>query len=328
MTAEPPLYYGTNPNDAIANILTRAAARRLDPDAKDDRKLGLVVEGGAMRGVLSGGGAVALGHLGFHELFDEVYATSAGVMNVCYFLAHQGELGITVYYEDCTDRRFWSPRRFWKMLDVDYLFRDVVTQFKPLDIDAVLRSRSRLLLGVINAREGRGELLDTKAIKSPLLHALKAATAMPILYNRTVEVDGTPYVDGGLAIPFPLQQAIDRGCTDILVMLTRPPSYRSPEPTWKQKVLFRRLACGNKRKMSPLYNNHAEVAHAARQLAFGITKPNRAVNIVTISPDLPELIHRTTRDPQLLRQGAIDYGRKVLRVFGADELKWDLDPIR
>jgi len=328
MTTEPTLYYGTDPNAAIGHILTRAEARRLDPYAKDERKIGLVVEGGAMRGVLSGGGAVALGHLGFHELFDEVYATSAGVMNVCYFLARQGELGIRVYYEDCTDRRFWSPRRFWKMLDVDYLFRDVVMQVKPLDIDAVLRSPSRLLVGVINAREGRGELLDTKAIKSPLVNALKAATAMPILYNRTVEVDGTPYVDGGLAIPFPLKQAIDRGCTDILVLLTRPPSYRSPEPTWRQKALFRRLACGNKAKMSLLYNHHAEVAIAARQLALGISKPDRPVNIVTICPELPELIHRTTRDPQLLRQGAVNYGRKVLRVFGADDQKWDLDPIR
>jgi predicted patatin/cPLA2 family phospholipase len=328
MSAGPPLYYGTNPDAAIHHIQTRAAARMLDPSARDERKLGLAVEGGSMRGVLSGGGAVALSHLGFNGLFDEVYATSAGVMNVAYFLSRQAELGITVYYEDIADRRFWSPRRFWKMLDVDYLFRDVVTRQKPLDIEAVLRSPTRLMVAAINARVGEGALLDTRTTKTPLLQVLKAATAMPILYNRTVEVDGTPYVDGGLAIPFPLKQAIDRGCTDILVLLTRPPSYRSPEPTRNQRFLFRRLVRGNKAKMGLLYDHHPEVANAYRDLALGTSKPDRPVNIVTVCPELPELIHRTTRDPEALRAAAVDFGRKVLRAFNADAEAWTLDAVK
>ena len=54
-----------------------------------------------MRGVLSGGGAVALSHLGFNELFDEVYATSAGVMNVSYFLRGRRSLASRFTTKTC-----------------------------------------------------------------------------------------------------------------------------------------------------------------------------------------------------------------------------------
>jgi predicted patatin/cPLA2 family phospholipase len=328
MSATAPLYHGLNPETAIAHIQERAAARRQDPQARDRRKIALVVEGGSMRGVLSGGGMVALGHLGFSDLFDEVYATSAGVMNASYMLARQAELGITAYYESLMDRRFWSPRRFWKMLDVDYVFRDVVTRQKPLDTAAVLRSPSRLLVAAIDVHAGKGILLDTRATNSPLLDVLKAATAMPIMYNRTVAINGLACVDGGLAIPFPLKEAIERGCTDVLVLLTRPPGFRAPEPTWYERALFRRLIPGNKEKMSQLFADHPAVAHAARQLALGISKPERAVNIVTVCATVPEVVQRTTQAPVVLWQAATDYGRRVLRVFEAKETEWELGPIK
>ena len=52
-----------------------------------DTKLGLVVEGGGMRGVISGGALIALERLGLTSAFDEVYGESAGAINACYFLA-------------------------------------------------------------------------------------------------------------------------------------------------------------------------------------------------------------------------------------------------
>lgn len=327
MSASAPLYCGLNPDAAIAHIQERAAARRQNALAKDQRKIALVMEGGSMRGVISGGGAAALERLGFNDIFDEVYGTSAGVLNASYLLAHKAELGVTVYYKCLTDRRFWSPRRFWKMLDIDFLFHDVMTRQIPLDTEAILRSPSRLLAATIDVHSGKGLLLDTKSTNTPLLDMLKASVAVPIMYNRTVNVNGVACVDGCFAIPFPLKEAIERGCTDILVMLTRPPEYRSPEPTWYQRAVFRRLIPGNKKKMSQLFADHPAIADAARQLALGITKPERDVNIVTICPSGPETVQRTTQAPVILRQAGIDYGRRVLKVFGSKMLEWELEPI-
>ena len=51
--------------------------------------MGLVVQGGGMRGVVSGGGLTALHDLGMRDLFDATYGSSAGAMNLTYFLAGQ-----------------------------------------------------------------------------------------------------------------------------------------------------------------------------------------------------------------------------------------------
>src|SRR5437764_7370914 len=106
----PPLY-GVHPSAVIATIRARAHHLNKGERRADGRKLGLVIEGGAMRSVYSAGGAVALAHLGFSQIFDEVYATSAGVMNASYFLSNQPLVGITVYYDSCTSHLFMNPLR-------------------------------------------------------------------------------------------------------------------------------------------------------------------------------------------------------------------------
>ncbi len=88
-----PLVHGVRPQAVVEAIKARAANSRAGDPRDDGRKLGLVIEGGGMRGVTSGGGAVALGHLGFTDLFDEVYATSAGAMNAAYFARASGRIG-------------------------------------------------------------------------------------------------------------------------------------------------------------------------------------------------------------------------------------------
>jgi predicted patatin/cPLA2 family phospholipase len=321
--ANSPLH-GVNPLSVISAIKARAEKWAKGERAPDGRKLGLVIEGGAMRSVYSAGGAVALAHLGFHELFDEVYATSAGVMNASYFLSNQPFVGITVYYDSCTSRLFMNPFRLWKVLDIDYLFDQVVANDKPLDVARVLSSPSKFFVALIDKTTGKGTLVEKQESRTPLLRVLKAATSMPVFYNRTVEVDGRPCMDGGLAIPFPLEQAMANGCTDLLVLLTRPADYRCPAPGWRSRRLFDLICARGNAGVSHAYAAHHETSRAARDLAFGRVPTPPGVNIATICTERPELIGRTTADPFALRQAALDYGRKTLRLFGADDSAWDL----
>ena len=142
VAAAPPLLHGVNPAAVVSALRERASPQRAGDSPRDNKKIALVIEGGGMRGVYSGGGAVALSHLGLAGTFDAVYATSAGVMNAAYFLSQQPLLGIRVYYEDLASRRFYSPLRPWKVLDVDYVFDHVVTVSKRLDVARVLASPS------------------------------------------------------------------------------------------------------------------------------------------------------------------------------------------
>ena len=81
--------------------------------AHDTMKIGLAVEGGGMKGVVSAGACGELLRLGMYDCFDAVYGSSAGAMNLTYYLAKQPE-GVNAYQEDLVDGRFLDLRRLPK----------------------------------------------------------------------------------------------------------------------------------------------------------------------------------------------------------------------
>src|SRR5207244_6580405 len=109
----------------------------------DGRKVALIVEGGAMRGVISCAALMGLEELGMTEVFDEVYGASAGAVNAAYFLARQAAYATTIYYQKINNTRF--IRRLWqrKIVDIDGLFDSIIAGKQPLRIDGVLCSRSQ-----------------------------------------------------------------------------------------------------------------------------------------------------------------------------------------
>jgi predicted patatin/cPLA2 family phospholipase len=310
--------------DAIKQRYRQHKAGRHEPDG---RKLALLFDGGAMRAVGPAGGAVALEHMGFTDIFDEVYATSAGVMNASYFLSGQGDMGITIYFDDLTTGRFINPLRFWKIVDVDYLINEIVQKRKPLDVERVLNSPTRFYATVMDKTTGEASLIDTKRSKTPLLTIIKAALAIPMLYNRTVEIEGKAGMDGGLQIPFPLQEAIDNGCTDILLLLARSNEYVCAQPSPLTCLFFDLLCARRNRGVSRAFALHHLPSRAARDLALGRAATTPAnINIAALCTEQSDAIHRITINRAALRAAAVSYGRRTLRAFGVSPEGWDLGP--
>jgi predicted patatin/cPLA2 family phospholipase len=312
---------------AVIQLLRQRALHKGEAPFADGRKLALVLEGGAMRAAAPAGGALALAHLGLTNAFDSIYATSAGVINAAYFMAGQGDSGITIYFDDLTTGQFINRLRFWKIVDVDYVFDQVVTQRKPLDTARVLASRTQLYAALIDINTGLGSVIDARATAAPLLSVIKAALAMPVLYNRTVEIEGKACMDGGLQIPFPLQQAIDDGCTDILVLLSRGSDYISQKPSARLQLIFDIMCARGRRGISQTYAEHHLYSRAARDIAIGrAANPAPGVNIATVCLEKSEPLGQTTVDAAALRAAAISYGRRMLSVLGAEPGDWALGP--
>lgn len=319
--------HGVNASAVVDAIKQRYRQRKAGRNEPDGRKLALVFDGGAMRAVGPAGGAVALEHLGFTDIFDEVYATSAGVMNASYFLSGQGDMGITIYFDDLTTGRFINPLRFWKIVDVDYLINEIVLKKKPLDTQRVLNSPTRFYATVMDQATGEASLIDVKRSKASLLTIIKAALAIPLLYNRAVELEGISGMDGGLRIPFPLQEAIDHGCTDILVLLSRSNEYVCPQPSPLECLVFDLFCARGNRSLSQAFSFQHLPSRTARDLALGragLGLPG--VNIAAFCTDRSAPIHRITVDRGALRAAAVAYGRRVLSAFGVEANEWDLGP--
>src|SRR6185295_6859359 len=261
--------HGVNASNTIELLKERARRAREGKLPDDGRKVGLVVEGGAMRGVISCAALMGLEELGMNDLFDEVYGASAGAVNAAYFLAGQAAFATTIYYQKVNNTRF--IRRLWhrKVVDIDDLFESIIAGNRPLRIEKVLASRSRLFITIADASSGEAFLGLAQSCATPLLTLLKATTAMPLLYNGLVSVDGRDCFDGGLVNPLPIAEAIESGCTDLLVMMTRPASFRECLPSRLEQHFFDlRCARGNARLLSAYCNTHMR-ANAIRDLALG-----------------------------------------------------------
>jgi predicted patatin/cPLA2 family phospholipase len=274
------------PGHPVAREIHRRLARLRAGAApgSDDAKLGLVIEGGGMRGVISAGALVALERLGLTAAFDAVLGESAGALNACYFLAGEAALGARIYLEDLQSLRFLNPLRRGRILDVDFLVDEVMTRIKPLTAGRVLRSRSRLLVPLTNTLDGTGRIVDVKADGLPLLPLLKATAAIVPLYNGSVVLEGVPYADGGIACPLPVSAAIERGCTHVLVLLTRPVSYVARPYAGLERVLLERCLRRWDPRFGDAFLNIYRRYNESRALAFGRVASPRGVHIAVVAP--------------------------------------------
>lgn len=308
--------YGTRPEAAIANIRARAGK---DPrNAGDNRKLGLVVEGGAMRGVFSCGGGIALEALGLTQAFDDVYACSSGAINAAYFLAGQAAYSVRIYYDEVNNRQFINPLRIKNILDMDFLFGEVIKHRKPLDAEKVISSLSQLHISITDARTGAGFLVDSHDHRYELLDSLRASATHPLLSERSVRLGDRDCFDGGFANPLPIQDAVDAGCTDIMVLFTRQSDYVDPRPNFLLRALFTWLcARGNATLIAAGQDIHMR-ENRSRDLAIGRSPPPPSVNIVAICPDASTPLARTMTDRKALIAAASAGAQKVLAAFDAD----------
>jgi predicted patatin/cPLA2 family phospholipase len=309
--------FGINPDETIGLLKERADQLRRGILPSDGRKVGLVVEGGAMRGVISCAALQGLEELGMTAAFDEVYAASAGAVNAAYFLAGQAGYATTIYYQKVNNTRF--IRRLWhrQVVDLDELFETIVCRERPLRVEKVLASRSQFFVAIADAQTGESFLGHAQTSATPLVTLLKASSAMPLLYNGLVDVDGRTCFDGGLINPIPILDALENGCTDLLILLTRPENFRECMPTGLEQRLFdMRCARGNSQIMNA-YKSTPIRSNALRDLALGRQEVPPGINIATICPgeDDPK-IERTTRNGALLKSAAMASAQRTLLTFG------------
>jgi predicted patatin/cPLA2 family phospholipase len=198
----------------------------------DGYRVGLAIEGGGMRGVLSAGMLLGMDYLGCTDAFDVVYGSSAGAINAAWLLARQGAYAATVYYDNASTRRFIN---FWRLftgrpvLSLEYLLDQVMIHDKVMDWRTVLDSPIELKIIASSLDDHCSEVLSGFESRDQLWEALRASARMPILAGPPVEIGDRSYVDAMLYESIPYRTALEDGCTHVLVVRTRPPGAH-PKP--------------------------------------------------------------------------------------------------
>lgn len=210
----------------VRQVLRERRAANSMPGARDDGfKVGLAIEGGGIRGVVSAAMLTFLEDLGYAEAFDEIYSCSSGSVNAAYFIMRKTWFPLSIYFDDLTTGEFLDFRRILYRrapMDLNYIFDEVLVKRKPLDYNAIIKSKQRFHVIVTDVDALKS--LDVSDFTSPadLRSALMASAWLPLATKGTASFRGNRAIDGGILQFHPFRAAIADGCTHILSLSTRP----------------------------------------------------------------------------------------------------------
>ena len=205
----------------------------------EKKKIGLVLEGGAMRGLYTAGVLDVFMEEGI--TFDGVMGVSAGAIVGCSYIS--GQHGRTLRYNRnyCRDKRFMSFYSFvttGDLVGADFCYRELPEVLDPFDNEAFVRSETEFYVGCTNLETGEPEYIPMKDMQTDMDY-MRASASMPYV-SRIVERDGMKLLDGGCTDSVPVRKFMEMGYEKNVVVLTRPSDYRKTEGNQRLARLFYR----------------------------------------------------------------------------------------
>ncbi|MFK7984887.1 MAG: patatin family protein [Sandaracinaceae bacterium] len=266
----------------------------------------LVLEGGGCRAAFSAGVLLALERANVR--CDAVIGSSTSAVNAAYFAARQMDTCVRVWTEFVPDgfvsyRRLLTP---WgrPAIDVDRMVDHVFREgWSKLDVARVLDEAPVFYAAATEVPSG--EPVVVRPTESDLFEWLRASTALPVGYNRVVQVAERRFVDGGLSAPVPFDVPLQTSTNEpTVVILTRKTNKAKTRPGWWQRALLHLVVPPEIRQPSlgqhELYN--AVVAKLTQEHAAG--------RLILVTPPPAMTLSRLTRDPAQLQRG-VDIGVEV-----------------
>ena len=186
----------------------------------------LILEGGAFRGVYTSGVTDRLLQAGIK--FNTVIGVSAGALNgACYSSGVIGLAGrVNLFHRH--DRHYVgrTPLRTDKgVIGFSYLFGELLIEL-GFDYDTFYDPSHSYYAEATNCLTGSPEYFDKGS--GVIFEAIRASASMPVV-SKMVDINGTPYLDGGCSQRIPLDFALERGFEKIIVVCTKPRGFRRKE---------------------------------------------------------------------------------------------------
>ena len=270
-------------------------------------KTGLVLEGGALRAIFSCGVCDALLEGGV--MTDYVIGVSAGIAYGVSYVSRQPRRNLEVVTRYAPDKRYMGLRNLTDKENRSYFglkfgFSTIPNELVPFDYDAFAAFPGEVEAVVTNLNTGRADYLPVPRHDKEST-VLQASCAMPLMFP-IFEINGQPYLDGGIGDAIPWRRALEK-CDLVAVVLTRPRSYRR-KPVPVLKVISKQYA--DYPNFVQAMERRAETYNRDRDALF---QAEREGKLLVIAPRTTLGVSRTERDVEKLRllwaegyQGAVD----------------------
>ena len=267
-------------------------------------KTGLIMEGGAMRGMFTAGIMDVMMGQGIE--FDGAIGVSAGAAFGCNYKSRQ--IGRVIRYNTryCRDKRYGGFRVLLKTGDFyskDFCYGEIPSVLDVFDFDAYEANPMEFYAVVTDVKTGKAVYHKHESRHDHGFEWIRASASMPLV-SRMVEIDGNKYLDGALADSIPVEFFESLGYDRNVVILTRPLGFqKKPDTLLPLMKLYYRKYPNLVRAME------ARHEHYNRELQY-IRQQEEAGKLLVIRPLEPLPIERTEKDPEKLRQ-VYEIGRQV-----------------
>lgn len=274
-------------------------------------KTGLVLEGGAMRGMFTAGVLDVFMENGI--TFPGAVGVSAGAAFGCNFKS--GQIGRAIRYNEtfCKDKRFCSFRSLLTTGDLygaDFCYRVVPTEHDIFDYKTYCKNPMDFYVVCTDVETGKPFYKnciwkEEEWEKSNCFEWFRASASMPLV-SRVVEIEGRKFLDGGVSDSIPLRFFESLGYEKNVVIVTRPHGYRK-----------------SKNKLAPFlsvvmkkYPNLAD-AMKKRHVMYNetldyIKEQEEKGNVFCIRPDVPLPAGHIEHKKEVLRE-TYNIGRRVAK---------------
>ena len=265
-------------------------------------KFGLVLEGGAMRGLFTAGVLDVL--MENNISFDGAAGVSAGVAFGCNYKSNQHGRAIRYNTRFCNDKRYCSIQSLVKtgdMFGADFCYRRIPLELDAIDIEAYNSSEMEFFAVCTDVTTGKPVYYSCDRIDGNTLEWIRASASLPLV-SRIVEIDGMKLMDGGISDSIPLKFMEERGYEKNIAVLTQPRNYRK-QPSkliGAVRIKMRKYpelvrAMENRHKM---YNNQLKYIKSAegRGRVFVIAPPEKLpIGHIEHNPDKMREVYRIGR---------------------------------
>ncbi|WGE52547.1 patatin-like phospholipase family protein [Actinobacillus equuli] len=257
-------------------------------------KVGLVLEGGAMRGMFTAG--VLDVFLDEQLEFDGAVTVSAGALFGVNLPSKQRGRVLRYNKKYMNDKRFLSLKSWLttgNLINRDFAFYELPTIHDPFDQATFAQSQMDFWVTLTNVETGEPEYFKVQDVFKEM-ELFRATSAMPFV-SQFVEINGKKYLDGGIADSIPLQKCLDLGYDKIVLVLTRPLEYRKKPSSM---ALFKWIYRGYPHLIERWQQRYQDY----NQTVERIIQLNQAQQIFVIRPSRTIPLSRLEKDPNKLQQ--------------------------
>lgn len=267
-------------------------------------KYGLVLEGGAMRGLFTAGVIDVLMENGV--AFDGAVGVSAGAAFGCNYKSGQPRRVIRYNTRFCRDKRYCSVRSLIKtgdMFGADFCYHEIPEKLDIFDFETYKSSPMEFYVVCTDVTTGKPIYHRCDTMDRHELEWLRASAFMPMA-AKIVSIDGCDMLDGGISDSVPLKFMEDSGYDRNVVVLTQPRDYTKEKN--KLMPLLKSVYKKYPELLKTMENRHKMYNS---ELNY-VRRAEHEKRALVIAPEMKLPIGRVEHDPDVLRE-VYRLGRKA-----------------